>query len=215
MSFSYFENTAEMDAWLVSFDKVPQVADKPNVLKRIAKGWDGVKADLDGLGGLKLVKPDVDAVADGLIKSGTHAVIFDLVLTKVEFKLNVEAGNVTFKAGSVRVPTDLEDYRNFLATLNGWSSSEKNIVPDADFKKFNDQNPHKPAKPTEYKDFDEMVKKSKSDLDAFRAWSKNNSNAKKAFADIDKTAKAKPNDPARAAALKAINASLKDYYKSF
>ena len=30
MSFSYFESAAEMDAWLVSFDKVPQPADKPN-----------------------------------------------------------------------------------------------------------------------------------------------------------------------------------------
>lgn len=52
-----------------------------------------------------------------------------------------------------------------------------------------------------------MVKKSKSDLDAFRDWAKTNSNAKKAFSEIDETAKAKPNDPARVAALKAINAS--------
>jgi hypothetical protein len=215
MSFSYFENTAEMDAWLVSFDKVPQPADKPNVLKRIAKSWDGVKSDLDGLAGIKLTKPDLDAVADALIKSGKHAVIFDLVLTKAEFKLNVEAGDVTFKAGSVRVPTELEEYRNFLASLNGWSTSERNIVPDGDFKSFNEKNPKKPQKPTEYKDFDEMVKKSKSDLEAFRNWAKTNSSAKKAFADIDKTAKAKPTDPERVAALKAINASLRDYYKSF
>lgn len=215
MSISYFENSAEMDDWLVSFDKAPQPTDKPNVLRRIAKNWDGVKSDLDGLAGIKLTKPDLDAVADALIKSGKHAVIFDLVLTKAEFKLNVETGDVVFKAGSVRVPSDLEEYRTFLGNLNGWSMSSRNIVPDADFKSFNDKNPRKPPKPTEYKDFDEMVKKSKTDLAAFREWAKTNSNAKKAFADIDKTAKAKPTDPARVAALKAINACLKEYYNSF
>ena len=42
-----------------------------------------------------------------------------------------------------------------------------------------------------------MAKKSKADVDAFRNGAKGNSNAKKAFEAIDKTAKAKPNDPAR------------------
>jgi hypothetical protein len=28
MAFTYFENTAQLDDWLVSFDKVPQAADK-------------------------------------------------------------------------------------------------------------------------------------------------------------------------------------------
>jgi hypothetical protein len=214
MSFTYFENTAQFDDHLVSFDKVPQAADKENVLRRIKKGWDGVMSDLNGLGGIKLVKPDFDAVADALIKSGTHAVMFDLVLTKAEFRLDVIAGNTTWKSGSVKVPSELEDYRNFLSLLNGWSTTDHNIVPDADFKKFNANNPKKPAKPA-YKDFDEMAKKSKSDVDAFRAWAKGNGNAKKAFDAIDKTAKAKPTDPARVAALKAINASLQDYYKTF
>ena len=212
VSIAYFENTAQLDDWLVSFDKVPQAADKDTVVRRVKKNWDGVKSDLDGLGGMKLQRPDFDAVADALIKSGTHAVIFDMVLTKSEFRLNVVVGNVTFKAGSVNVPTDLEEYRNFLGTLNGWSNSTRNIVSDADFKNFNAKNP---KKPTEYKDFDEMVKKSKTDLEAFRNWAKTNNNAKKAFADIDKTAKAKPSDPTRQAALKAINASMKEYYKSF
>jgi hypothetical protein len=215
MSFSYFENTNAPDDWVASFDKVPQAADKENVLNRVKKRWEAVKTDLDGLSGLKLVKPDFDAVADALIKSGTHAVIFDMVLTKTEFRLDVEAGSVTFKAGSVKVPSDLEEYRNFLSNLNGWSNNDRNIVPDADFKNFNAKNPKAPAKPTVYKDFDEMVKKSKTDVDAFRAWAKANSIAKKAFDAIDQTAKAKPTDPARVAALKAINVSLKDYYKSF
>jgi hypothetical protein len=214
MGISYFENEAELDDWLVSFDKPPQAAEKPNVLKRVQKAWDGVKSDLDGLGGIKLVKPDFDMLADALIKSGTHAVMFWMNLTKAEFRLDVVVDKVTVKAGKVNVPSDLEEYRDFLGLLNGWSTNTRNIVPDADFKKFNANNPKKPAKPP-YKDFEEMAKKSKTDVDAFRAWAKTNSNAKKAFDAIDKTEKAKSGDPARAAALKAINASLQDYYKTF
>jgi hypothetical protein len=214
MSFNPLENSVLVDDWTVSFDKAPLPEDKPNAVKRIAKGWDNVKSELEGLGGLKLVKPDFDALAETLVKSKTHAVMFELVLTKSEFRLDVEADKVTVRAGKVAVPSDLEDYRNFLATLNGWSTSSRNIVPDADFKKFNDNNPKKPPKPS-YKDFEEMAKKSKTDVDAFRAWAKGNGNAKKAFEAIDKTAKAKPTDPARMAALKAINEALKDYYKTF
>ncbi|MBC7939568.1 MAG: hypothetical protein H7Z19_07340, partial [Chitinophagaceae bacterium] len=82
MGFSYFENSATFDEYTVSFEQVPLAADKPNVLKRVKRAWDGVKSDLDGLGGIKLVKPDWDVVADTLIKSATHAILFDLVLTK-------------------------------------------------------------------------------------------------------------------------------------
>ena len=214
MSFTNFENTVLPDDWTVSFDKVPQAADKPTVVKRIDKGWDTVKSSLDGLGGIKLTKPNSDSLADTLITSQTHAVMFELVLTKSEFRLDVEIGNVTIKAGKVNVPSDLEAYRDFLASLNGWSTGDHNIVPDADFKKFNASNPKAPTKPP-YKDFEEMAKKSQSDVDAFRAWAKNNAKAKKAFEAVDNTVKAKPNDPARVAALKAINESLKDYYKTF
>jgi hypothetical protein len=212
MAITYFENSVMVDDWTVSFDKVPQEADKENVLRRIQKGWDTVKSDLQGLGGIKLQKPDFEALANTLIKSGTHAVIYELVLTKSEFRLDIEVGNVKFKSGSVNVPSDLEEYRSFLSNLNGWSTSNRDIVPDAAFKDFNAKNPKKPP---EYKDYDEMAKKSKTDLEAFRKWAGTNSSAKKALAEVDKTAKAKPNDPARMAAMKAINASLKDYYKSF
>lgn len=214
MAFTYFENTAQMDERDVSFDKVPQEADKENVVRRIRKAWEGVMSDLNGLAGLKLAKPDVAGLADALIKSKTHAVIFDLVLTKTEFRLDVITGNTTWKAGSVKVPTDLEEYRNFLGLLSGWSTTDQNIVPEADFKKWNDSNPKKPAKPT-YKDFDEMAKKSKADVDAFRDWAKGNGKAKEAFKAIDATAKAKPTDPARQKAMTAINAALQEYYKTF
>ena len=212
MAFNYFENTVLVDDWLVSFDKVPQAADKENVVRRVTKRWEEVKSDVDGLGGLKLQKPDFQSVADTLIKSGSHAVMFELVLSKTEFRLDLLVGNVTMKVGTTRLPSDLEEYRSFLGTLNGWSTSGRDIVPDGAFKDFNAKNP---KKPTEYKDYDEMVKKSKTDEAAFRTWAKTNATAKKAFADIDKTAKAKPTDAARVAAMKAINASLKDYYKSF
>ena len=53
----------------------------------------------------------------------------------------------------------------------GWSNSERSIVPDADFKNFNDKNPKKPTKPTEYKDFDDGQEE-QGDLDAFRSWAK-------------------------------------------
>lgn len=215
MSIKYFENSVLIDEWVVSFANVPQAADKVYVLNRIKKNWDGVKSDLEGLSGIKLVKPDLEAVADALIKSGTHAVMFELVLTKAEFRLDVVVGNVTFKAGKVAVPGELEAYRSFLSNLNGWSTAERNIVPDSDFKSFNENNPKVPPKPTKHSNFEEMVKKSKNDLAAFRTWSNTNSNAKKAFADIDKTAKLKPTDPARVAALKSIDAYLVVYYKSF
>jgi hypothetical protein len=214
MSFTFYENTALIDDHVVSFDKVPTEADKENVVRRITKQWDGVMSDLNGLNGLKLSKPDIPGLADALIKSGTHAVQFELVLTKSEFRLDVLVGKTTVNVGKVRVPTDLEDYRNFLSNLNGWSSPDHDIVPDADFKKFNNDNPKKPPKPS-YKTYEEMEKKSKADVDAFRAWAKTNANGKKAFEAIDKTAKAKPNDPARVNALKLINASLQDYYKTF
>ena len=209
------QNTATMDDRLISFDKVPQEADKANVVKRIRKGWEGVVSDLDRLAGIKLAKADFEGLADALIKSKQHAVIFELVLTDTEFRLDVVIGNTTWKAGSVKVPTDLEAYRTFLATLNGWTTAERNIVPDADFKKFNDANPKKPPKPT-YKDFDEMVaKKNKADMDAFRAWAKGNSKAKEAFKQIDATAKAKATDPKRKEAMTAINAAMQEWLKTF
>jgi hypothetical protein len=211
MSFTPLDNTATLDDFTVSFPQIPQAADKNTVVTRLKRAWDGVVAEVKGLGGLTLQKPDLDEIADVLIKSGTHAVIFELVLTKAEFRLNIDVDKVTFKAGSVRVPTDLEGYRSFLSLLNGWSSSTKNIVPDADYKDFNAKNP---KKPTVYKDFDEMVKKSKSDLEDFRNWAKK-CHAKGDLDEIDKTAKLKPSDPARVKALKAINTSLKEYYDSF
>jgi len=215
MGFNAYENRATIDDHVVSFDKVPTEADRVNGVRRITKGWEGVKGEVDGLGGLKLSKPDVEDLFSHLVKEQSHAVIFELVLTKSDFRLDVIVGNATFKQGTARVPSELEEYRNFLSNLNGWSSGDHNIVPDSDWKKWNTDNPKAPAKPPVYKDFDEMQKKSKSDADAFRTWAKANSKHKNAFAEYDKVAKAKDADPAKQKAVKAVNDALKDYYKSF
>jgi hypothetical protein len=214
MAFDYFENQVLLDDRTVKYLYPAKASDKPNEVKRLKKSWEGVMSDLNGLGGISLSKPDFEMVADTVIKSGTGAVHYELTLTKAEFRLDVLADKVTLKAGNVKVPSDLEEYRSFLGLLNGWSDPTRDIVPDADFKKFNANNPKKPEKP-KVKDFDELVKKGKTDLEAFRAWAKGDSSAKKALEAIDKTAKAKPTDPARVAALKAINLALQAYLKTF
>ncbi|MEO8081133.1 MAG: hypothetical protein ABI641_11425 [Caldimonas sp.] len=219
MSFTYFENTiAAVDDWTLSFDKIPQDTDvdKGNAVRRLTKRWDDVKKEVDGLAGLKLNKPDFMALIEAMIKGKSHAVLFNLVLTKSEFRVDVEAGDMTFKAGSVKTPSDLEDYRNFLASLSGWSQGDHNLVPESDRKAFNDKNPPPPPKPNKYKSYDDLMKKNlKSEVEAFRAWAKSNSSAKKAMDAIDKTAKAKPADPARVQALKDANTSYLAYLKTF
>ncbi len=214
MAFDYFENQVLLDDRTVKYAYPAKAADKPNEVKRLKKSWEGVMSDLNGLGGISLSKPDFEMVADAVIKSGTGAVHYELTLNKSEFRLDVLADKLSLKAGSVKLPSDLEAYRSFLGLLNGWSNPSRDIVPDADFKKFNTNNPKKPEKP-KVKDFDELVKKSKADLEAFRSWAKGDSSAKKALEAIDKTAKAKPTDPARVAALKAINLALQAYLKTF
>ena len=204
------EERALIDDATVSFDQVPAAAAKESAVAKINKGWATAVSALSGLNGLSPKKPDMDAVADALIKSNTHAVMFELVLTQSEFRLDVIAGKVTWNAGKVSVPSEREKYREFIGKLQGWSNSSRNIMPDADFNKFNEAFPKKPT----YKDYDSLAK-NKDDLTAFRTWAKNNTNGKKACDAIDKSAKAKSGDPARQAALKAIYASMLEWYKTF
>ena len=75
-------------------------------------------------------------------------------------------------------------------------------------------NPEKPPKKS-HQTFEGMAKTNKPDIDTFRVWAKSNGGAKRAFDDIDKTAKVKPADPARVAAMKAIDGSMQDYCKNF
>ena len=213
MSCAKFTNSVMDDDWTVSYDKVPQTAeDKSNAVNRLKRGWDNtVFPTLNGLFGLKLTKPDFAMLIEALAKANSHAVMFTLVLAANDMHVELEAGSVTLIIGKVALPSELEDYRNFLVHLNRWGSGGHIIVSDSDIKKYNSDNPPLPAK---YKDFDEMMKKNvKTDVEAFRTWAK--SKKKAALDAIDKTAKAKPTDKARVDALKAINAALTEYQKGF
>jgi hypothetical protein len=214
MACNTFENQVVLDDHTVKYPYPVKAENKPSELKRLKKSWEGVKSDLNGLAGISLGTPDFEVVVDAVIKSGTGAVHFELTLNKSEFRLDVLVDKLSLKAGSVKVPTELEAYRTFLSLLNGWSNPSRDIVPDADFKKFNADNPKRPEKP-KLKDYDDLVKKGKADMEAFRTWAKGDSSAKKALEAIDKTAKAKPTDPARIAALKDINRALQAYLKTF
>ena len=64
-------------------------------------------------------------------------------------------------------PPNSRSTANSLARLNAWTTSERNIVPDADFKSFNEKNQEAPES-HRVQGPREMVKKSKSDPEAFR-----------------------------------------------
>lgn len=187
------------------------------------KAWSQVKSDLAGLcslTGLKL--GSINSASMGIRArtrdaggEGPGRLEFDVALFNFSLEVWVyypEGAPGAESLAKVAVPKEVEAYRAFLTSLNGWSLGGKKLVTDADLKKFTEEFP---PKPTVYKNYAELAKKSKEDLAAFRAWSKKNSKAAKAFSDLDKSAKLKPDDPARATALKAIDAALKDYYASF
>lgn len=192
----------------------------------VEKGWSQVKSDLSGLSslaGLKLGSIDAESLAiRGRLKNaggeGPGRLDFDVALFNFSLEVWVYYPGGAPGAESlakVSVPKEVEAYREFLTRLNGWSLGGKKLVTDADLKKFSEEFPPKPPKPTVYKNYGEMAKKSKEDVAAFRAWAKKNPKAAKAFADLDKSAKLAADDPGRATALKAIDAALKDYYASF
>ena len=189
----------------------------------ITPQWVKVKVVLDQLNaltGLK-VKPFELDLWGRWLQSEKNGLEFSVLLDLYAVTVHLYWANQAEQFGQVKVPDGREKYREFLTRLNGWSNSAHNLVPDAALKQFNADNPKKPS--VVHKDFEAMAKKSKSDVEAFRAWAKNAAaknasmgvGAVKALADIDKTAKLKPTDPARAKALKAINESLKNYYDSF
>lgn len=192
----------------------------------VQKAWSQVKSDLSSLislTGLKISTPDFRSLAiQARLRDaggeGPGRLEFDIALFNFSVELWVyypygAPGAESF--GKAAVPKDVEEYREFLTKLNGWSLGGKKLVTDKDLKGFNEEFPPKPPKPTVYKNYAEMAKKSKDDVAAFRAWAKKNPKAAKAFSDLDKSAKLPADDPARGTALKAIDAALKDYYASF
>ncbi|MCE9658760.1 MAG: hypothetical protein K8R60_09395 [Burkholderiales bacterium] len=191
----------------------------------IEKAWSAAKSDLSGLSsltGLKLGGIEADSMAiRGRLRNaggeGPGRLEFDVALFNFSLEVWVYYPGGAPGAESlakVAVTKDVEAYREFLTRLNGWSLSGKKLVTDADLKAFSKEFPPKLPKPTVYKNYAELAKKSKEDLAAFRAWSKKHWKAAKAFDDLDKSAKLKADDPARGTALKAIDAALKDYYAS-
>jgi len=208
-----YENEISPDDWLVS-DMNANADDDPAVYERkLRKKYDKVKSDIGSVDGLGVRAPDWATVISTKKREKSRAVSFDFSLKKSELALTVGTPTGTrFILGKRSVPTDLEEYRTFLEGLMNWSDSDHPLVTEADFKDWSRKNP---KKPTVYKTYEEMVKKSKPDAEAFKAWAKTNVAGKKALDELTRTDKLKPADPARAKALKAVDAVLPAYYKTF
>ena len=213
---SVYENEISPDDWLVS-DMNANADDDPEVFERkLRKKYDKVKSDTSSIDGLSIKAPDWATVISTKKREKSRAVSFDLSLNKSALVLTAGTPTGTrFILGKKAVPSDVEEYRTFLEGLMNWSDSDHPLVTEADFKDWGKKNPKKPEKPTVYKTYDEMVKKSKTDAEAFRTWAKTNAAGKKALDELTKTDKLKPADPARVKALKAVDAVLPAYYKTF
>jgi hypothetical protein len=213
---SSYENEISPDDWLVS-DMNANADDDPEVFERkLRKKYDKVKSDTSSIDGLSIKAPDWATVISTKKREKSRAISFDLTLKKSELVLTAGTPTGTrFVLGKKVVPSDLEDYRTFLEALMNWSDSDHPLVSEADFKDWSKKNPKKPEKPTVYKTYDEMIKKSKTDAEAFRTWAKTNAAGKKALDELTKTDKLKPADPARVKALKGVDAVLPAYYKTF
>lgn len=213
---SAYENEISPDDWLVS-DMNANADDDPEVFERkLRKKYDKVKSDTSSIDGLSIKAPDWATLISTKKREKSRAVSFDLSLNKSELVLTAGTPTGTrFILGKKAVPSDIEAYRAFLEGLMNWSDSDHPLVTEADFKDWSKKNPKKPEKPTVYKTYDEMVKKSKTDAEAFRIWAKANAAGKKALDELTKTDKLKPADPARVKALKGADAVLLAYYKTF
>ena len=211
-----YENEISPDDWLVS-DMSASADDDPEVFERkLRKKYDKVKSDTSSIDGLSIKAPDWATVISTKKREKSRAVSFDLSLKKSELVLSAGTPTGTrFILGKKAVPSDIEEYRTFLEELMNWSDSDHPLVTEADLKDWNKKNLKKPEKPTVYKTYDEMAKKSKADTEAFKTWAKTNAAAKKALDELTKTDKLKPADPARVKALKAVDAVLPVYYKTF
>ena len=211
-----YENEISPDEWLVS-DMNANADDDLEVFERkLRKKYDKVKSDTSSIDGLSIKAPDWATVISTKKREKSRAVSFDLSLKKSELVLSAGTPTGTrFILGKKAVPSDIEEYRTFLEGLMNWSDSDHPLVTEADLKDWNKKNPKKPEKPTVYKTYDEMAKKSKADTEAFKTWAKTNAAAKTALDELTKTDKLKPADPARVKALKAVDAVLPVYYKTF
>ena len=212
---NYYENEIGPDEWIASDRSASQFDEDPIFEHKFRKVFDQVKSDVKDIDGLSPKAPDYATVIATRKREKSHAVSFELKLSKSELALTVGApGGSRFMVAKRSVPSDLEDYRDFLQALSNWNDTVP-LVPEKDFKDWNAKNPKAVPKPTVYKTYEEMAKKSKSDTEAFLKWAKAQSSFKKAVDELIKTEKLKPADPVRVKALAAVAPALAAYYKSF
>ena len=209
----FYEKEIQPDDWLVS-DVYADRDDDPVLYERkLRKTYDTVKRDVKAIDGLSIKAPDWATLIAIKKREKSRAIQFALDLKRSALVLTAgPSGGSTLILGKCSVPGDVEEYRLFLEGLMGWSDGDHPLVSESDFKNWSRKNP---KKPTVYKTYEEMVKKSKADAEAFRAWAKTSSVGKKVLEEAARTEKLKPADPARAKALKLLDAMLAGYYKTF
>jgi len=212
---NYFESEIDPEDW-TAFDLSASAFDDDAIFeKKLHKVFDKVKSDVKDIDGLNPKAPDYATVIATRKREKSHAVSFELKLSKSELALTVGTpGGSRFMVTKRSVPSDLEEYRDFLQALSNWNDSDA-LVPEKDLKEWNSKNPKAVPKPTVYKTYDEMAKKSKSDTEAFVKWAKAQTSYKKAAEELAKTEKLKPADPLRVKAIAAMAPALAAYYKSF
>ena len=194
----------------------------PGTLEQlIERGWQTAKAPVTALaraagGKVDAFKPEY-AAGDMKALKGRHGFDFYVV-----YDDNSVGAYWTERKRSIRVlsetkvPLAVEEKRKFLANLSGWSHGGKKLVTDADLKQFEKDYP---LKPKVYKDFPAMQKDSKAVV-AFLDWARAKggkaAKARDAYYEAFTGNRGyKDDNPVVVAAVKALNETMKDYYKSF
>ncbi|MCE9657552.1 MAG: hypothetical protein K8R60_03265 [Burkholderiales bacterium] len=209
----YYEHEIAPDEWIVGDVYTDRDDDPAAYERKLRKKYDTVKRDVNAIDGLSVRAPDFATLIATKKREKAKAVSFILDLNRSSLVLTVgPPAGTRFVLGKQSVPSDLEEYRLFLEGLVGWSDGDHPLVSEADFKAWSRKNP---KKPTVYKTYEELARKSKADTEAFRAWAKANSTGKKVLEEAARTEKLKPADPARVKALKLLDATLAAYYKTF
>ncbi len=199
---NYYENEIGPEDW-IEYDKSALAFDEDAVFEQhLRKRFDKVKADVKDIDGLNPKAPDYATVNASRKREKSHAVSVELKLSKSELALTVGTpGGSRFMVAKRSVPSDLEEYRDFLQALSNWHDSDV-LVPEKDFEAWN-------AK------YEDMAKKSKPDTEAFLKWAKAQSSYKKVVEELAKAEKLKPADPARVKAMAAMAPALAADCKSF
>jgi hypothetical protein len=212
---NYYESEIGPDDWIASDHNADAFEADDVFEKKLRRVFDKVKSDVKDIDGLSPKAPDYATVMATRKREKSHAVSFELKLSKSELALTVGTpGASRFMVAKRLVPSDLEDYRDFLEALSKWNDTDA-LVPEKDFKDWSAKNPKAVPKPTVYKTYEDMAKKSKPDTEAFLKWAKAQNTYKKVVDELAKTEKLKPADPARVKAIAAVAPALAAYYKSF